>query len=237
MTRAERILIVEDEPDFAALLELWIRRQGWRTETARDGEQALRLFLAQQPDLVLLDLNLPHLSGWELIERIRGMSAVPVLMVTALGSEAEKVRGLVAGADDYITKPLSFPELIARIHAALRRARGAPIPKDDGVLEVDGLRIEPRTHRVRVTGVEVHLTPTEFRLLHVLAARPGDLLSHRDLLQEVWGPLYGDDTQVLRVTMRNLRAKLASAAPERRFITTEYGLGYRFEEASTATEG
>ncbi len=227
----ERILIVEDEAEFAELMQLWLDRQGWRTTVAGDGEEGIRLFDELRPDLVLLDVGLPGVDGWEIVSRIRAASQVPVLMVTALGTEADKVRGLGAGADDYINKPLSFPELVARVQAALRRARARAVPQDDADALVRGeIRIERRQHRVRVAGVEIHLTPTEYRLLVQMAERPGELLTHRELLQAVWGPTYGDEAQLLRVTMRNLRAKLASAAPDRRFITTEYGLGYRFSE-------
>ncbi len=229
---AERILIVEDQPEFAELLRLWIDRHGWQTLVASDGWEALRLFEAQGADLVVLDIGLPGPDGWEIIERIRAVSQVPVLMVTALGAEADRIRGLQAGADDYMNKPVSFPELIARIQAALRRARArTPGADDPGILMRGAVHIHPRSHRVLVQGIEIHLTPTEFRLLHHLAEHPGELMGHRELLQAVWGPAYGEETQLLRVTMRNLRAKLASAAPERRFIATEYGLGYRFTEA------
>jgi DNA-binding response OmpR family regulator len=228
----ERILIVEDQLEFAELLKLWLDRHGWRTLMARDGGEALRVFEEQGADLVLLDIGLPGPNGWEVIGRIRERSQVPVLMVTALGSEADRIRGLRAGADDYMNKPVSFPELIARVQAALRRARPhAAATEDPGIIMRGPVHIYPRSHRVLIGGIEVHLTPTEFRLLRYLAEHPGELVAHRELLQAVWGPTYGDDTQLLRVTMRNLRAKLASAAPERRFITTEYGLGYRFSEA------
>jgi two-component system KDP operon response regulator KdpE len=224
----ELILIVEDEPEFRELVELWVSRHGWRTATAVDGHEVIRRFEEEQPALVLLDLNLPGMDGWQVTEWIRSVGTTPVLMVTALGAESDIVRGLVAGADDYLTKPVRFPELIARITAALRRAGLATARSDDAPLECDGLRIEPDTHRVIGEAVEVHLTPTEFRLLLTLARRPGSLLSHAELLRTVWGPTYGEETQLLRVTMRNLRAKLAIAAPERTFIATEYGLGYRF---------
>jgi DNA-binding response OmpR family regulator len=231
-TGGERILIVEDEQEFAQLLELWLDRHGWQTLVASDGREALRLFDEQGADLVLLDIGLPGPDGWEVIQQIRARSQVPVLMVTALGSDADKIRGLGLGADDYMNKPVSFPELIARVQAALRRARaGVPATQEPGVLMRGPVHIYPRSHRVLVGGIEIHLTPTEFRLLRHLAERPGELVAHRELLQAVWGPNYGDETQLVRVTMRNLRAKLASAAPERRFIATEYGLGYRFTES------
>lgn len=223
-----RILIVEDEPEFAALLELWLNRSGWATRLAHDGVEALRHVAAEPIDLVLLDVSLPRLDGWGVIERLRATSRVPVLMVTARGSEADKVRGLRSGADDYITKPLSFPELIARVEAALRRAQPSE-PSQDVVLRCGALTIDPVRHQTWVSGAPVHLTPTEFRLLHHLAQRPGEVIGHRDLLQAVWGPTYTDEAHLLRVTMRNLRAKLSAAPSEVRYIATVYGLGYRFE--------
>jgi two-component system KDP operon response regulator KdpE len=224
----ELILIVEDEPEFRDLVELWVTRHGWRTAAAADGSEAIRRFAEEEPALVLLDLNLPGIDGWRVTEWIRGLGSTPVLMVTALDAEQDVVRGLVAGADDYLTKPISFPELIARITAALRRARLGAAHDEDEPLVFEGLRIEPATHRVIGDAGEVHLTPTEFRLLLTLARRRERLISHADLLRSVWGPTYGEETQLLRVTMRNLRAKLSTASPGRTFIATEYGLGYRF---------
>ena len=225
----ELILIVEDEPEFRELVELWVTRHGWRTAIAVDGNEVIRRFEEEPPALVLLDINLPGMDGWQVTEWIRSVGTTPVLMVTALGAESDVVRGLVAGADDYLTKPVSFPELIARITAALRRARLSSARDDDAAIEFVGLRIEPESHRVIGEVKEVHLTPTEFRLLLSLARRPGRLVSHAELLRSVWGPTYGEEAQLLRVTMRNLRSKLAAAAPDRTFIATEYGLGYRFE--------
>jgi DNA-binding response OmpR family regulator len=223
----ELVLVVEDEPEFRELVELWVRRHGWRTATAADGHEVMRRFADEEPDLVLLDLNLPGLDGWRVAEWIRSVSTAPILMVTALGTEGDVVRGLVAGADDYLTKPVSFPELIARIQAALRRVHVHGTRPDD-VIEYPGLRVELRGHRVTGDAGEVHLTPTEFRLLVALARRPDELTTHGELLRSVWGPTYGEEIQLLRVTMRNLRTKLAAATPRRTFIATEYGLGYRF---------
>ncbi len=226
----ELVLIVEDEAEFRDLVELWISRHGWRTATAADGLEVMRRFEQETPDLVLLDLNLPGLSGWEVTQWIRVRSTVPILMVTAMGGEGDVVRGLESGADDYLTKPVRMPELVARVAAALRRVQlAAPRPAGDDVLEHPGLRIEQAARRViGVTG-EIHLTPTEFRLLVVLASRPGEPIGHADLLRAVWGPTYGEETQLLRVTMRNLRNKLAEGSPGRAFIATEYGVGYRFK--------
>ncbi|HEY6057699.1 MAG TPA: response regulator transcription factor [Candidatus Limnocylindrales bacterium] len=222
-----RILVVEDEPEFADLIALWLTQHDWVPLIVGDGREAVERFDAEHPDLVLLDVSLPGLDGWRVTERIRATSDVPLLLVTARGSEEDKLRGLGAGADDYITKPLSFPELIARIEACLRRA-GLRAAGPDGLLRSEGLVLDPDRHRVSVDGREVHLTPTEFRLLRHLAERPDRLVSHRELLETVWGAAYREETHLLQVTIRNLRSKLAAAAPERHFVTTVYGIGYRF---------
>jgi two-component system, OmpR family, KDP operon response regulator KdpE len=226
----ELVLIVEDEAEFRELLELWISRHGWRTATASDGLEVVRRFEQEPPDLVLLDLNLPGMSGWEVTRWIRVRSTVPILMVTAMGGEADVVQGLESGADDYLTKPVRMAELVARVAAALRRVQlAAPRPADDDVIEHPGLRIEQTARRVVGDNGEIHLTPTELRLLVALASRSGEPVGHAELLRGVWGPTYGDETQLLRVTMRNLRSKLAQASPGRTFIVTEYGVGYRFK--------
>ena len=223
----ERILVVEDEPAFADLIAMWLDRHGLRPIVAHDGLEAVRLFEAEQPDLILLDLALPGLDGWEVIRLIRAASIVPIIVVTARGAVADKVRGLVEGADDYVTKPLSFPELIARVRAALRRSQTFGPAGELPEIRFPGLVIDERGHRVVVEGQPVHLTPTEYRLLRHLGQHPDVVLDRRELLVAVWGAGYGDDVHLLRVTMRNLRAKLAAVAPTRRFITTSYGLGYR----------
>lgn len=231
----ELVLIVEDEAEFRELVELWISRHGWRTITAADGLEVMRRFDQEPPDLVLLDLNLPGMSGWAVTEWIRVRSTVPILMVTAMGGESDVVRGLESGADDYLTKPVRMAELVARVAAALRRVQlASPRPAGDDVIEHPGLRIEQGARVVQGDTGEVHLTPTEFRLLVVLAARPGEPVGHRELLRAVWGPTYGEETQLLRVTMRNLRGKLTEASPGRSFIATEYGVGYRFKPAAGA---
>ncbi|MBP1704855.1 MAG: kdpE [Chloroflexi bacterium] len=229
---AERILVVEDEPEFAELAVLWLERHGWRPLVAADGGEALRLVDEARPDLVLLDVGLPGLDGWGVIEQIRERSRVPILFVTARDAEADKVRGLGLGADDYVTKPISFPELMARVAAALRRAISWGGLDDQGQeIRRPGLVVDARSHQVYAAGRPVHLSPTEYRLLVRLAERPGEAIGHADLLRTVWGPGYADDLHVLRVTMRNLRAKLAEAAPGRRYVLTVYGIGYRFAPA------
>jgi two-component system KDP operon response regulator KdpE len=223
---AETILVIEDEPEFAALVELWMTRAGFRVTTAKTGPDGLRRFYDDRPELVILDVALPGLDGWQLIERIREFSRVPILMVTAHGSEAEKVRGLKLGADDYITKPLSFPELTARVEAALRRA-ATSAPERPARLQHRDLIVDLDEHRARLRGVDVRLTPTEFRLLVFLMERAGQLATHRQILGAVWGAGYDRDVHLLRMTIRNLRLRLDAVAPGEPYIATEYGLGYR----------
>jgi DNA-binding response OmpR family regulator len=223
---AERILVVEDEPEFSDLLALWTSRAGYDTVTASSGAEALRQFYERHPDLVILDVALPGMDGWQVIERIREFSRVPILLVTARSSEADKVRGLKLGADDYITKPLSLPELMARVEAALRRAATAS-PERPRRLQYRDLIVDLDDHRVRLRETEVRLTPTEFRLLAYLVQHAGQLVAHRQVLAEVWGAGYGADVHLLRMTIRNLRLKLEAVAPGESYIATEYGLGYR----------
>jgi DNA-binding response OmpR family regulator len=223
---AERILIVEDEPEFAGLLELWMAKSGYRPVVASTGVDALKRFYEDHPDLVILDVALPRLDGWQVIERIREFSRVPILMVTARSSEADKIRGLKLGADDYITKPLSFPELLARVEAALRRA-STPSPERPRRLQHGDLVVDLNDHRARLRGQELRLTPTEFRLLAYLVEHAGQLVAHRQVLSAVWGAGYDADIHLLRMTIRNLRLKLDAVAPAETFIATEYGLGYR----------
>jgi DNA-binding response OmpR family regulator len=220
------VLIVEDEPEFAALLELWIGQAGYRTVAASNGPEGLGRFYNERPDLVILDVALPGLDGWQLVERIREFSRVPIVLVTARSSEADKIRGLKLGADDYITKPLSFAELVARIEAALRRAAAAPVDRPRRLRHRD-LVVEIDEHRVQLRGEEVRLTPTEFRLLAFLVEHAGQLVTHRQVLAGVWGAGYDADVHLLRMTIRNLRLKLEAVAPGDAYIATEYGLGYR----------
>jgi two-component system KDP operon response regulator KdpE len=231
----ETILLVEDEPEFAALLERWITQTGYSCVIARTGNEALRLFYEQHPDLVVLDVSLPGLDGWLVIERIREFSRVPIIMATARGAETDKIRGLKLGADDYITKPLSLPELMARIEAALRRAATAPTGRPRRIQHRD-LIADLDEHRVHLRNVEVHLTPTEFRLLVYLLEHAGQLVTHRQVLGTVWGGGYSADVHLLRMTIRNLRHKLETITPGEPYIATEYGLGYRLTGASVSIQ-
>lgn len=234
---SRRILVVEDDAEFAALLALWLERAGHSPRIAATGSEALRAVYDDRPDLVTLDVGLPHLDGWELCTRIRESSMVPILIVSALGAETDRVRGLQLGADDYITKPFSFREFMARVEAALRRAAMAPAPGGPEVVHHGGLLIDIGGHRVLVGDREVHLTPIEFRVLVSLARQRGALVSHGQLLHDAWGPEYRDELPLLRTAIRGLRTKLADASGAGDYIGTEYGLGYRLAAAQVDRAG
>jgi two-component system KDP operon response regulator KdpE len=233
MAAPAKILIVEDEERLAGYIQLWLEQVGYVCARCRTGPEGLVRSHAWKPDLVILDLSLPGMDGWEVCRRIRQADqAVPIIMVTARGEEVDRVRGLKMGADDYIVKPFSMPEMLARVEAVLRRSsRGQP-RKDQTTFHRGSLDVDLEEHRVLVDQHEVRLTPTEFRLLAFLVENQGRLLTHRQILQAVWGPEYGDDVDSLRMFIRALRQKIevpaASGGSKLQYITTEYGIGYRF---------
>jgi len=222
---AGRVLIVDDEPQILRALRVVLREAGFQALPAETAQQALDVAALQRPDAAIIDLLLPDGDGVEVCRALRALSRMPILVLSAMGEEDDKVRALEAGADDYVTKPFGPRELIARLQAALRRA--APEP-DDPVLRADGLELDRAAHRVARDGAEVHLTPTEFELLTVLMRNRGRLLTHRALLTEVWGPAYGDDVLTLRTHIANLRRKVEPDAAAPRYVRTEPGVGYRF---------
>jgi DNA-binding response OmpR family regulator len=227
VARDQTILIVEDEDQLVHLLSLWLKRAGYHTIAARNGDEALRLFHEAHPDLVLLDIQLPQRSGWEVCQRMRELSHVPILMLTARGEETDKVKGLQIGADDYVTKPFGFPELLARVNALLRRA-ALPPTKHAERYHADGpLLIDLDARQVYVNGSPVSLTPTEYRLLAFLAENSGRLLTHREILIRVWGPEFINDVDYVRMYVRALRQKLEPDPAHPRFLLTEHGAGYR----------
>jgi two-component system KDP operon response regulator KdpE len=234
---SRRILVVEDDPEFAGLLALWLERAGASPRIAATGTEAMRAVYDDRPDLVTLDVGLPHLDGWQLCARIREASTVPIMIVSARGSETDRIRGLQLGADDYITKPFSFREFVARVEAVLRRAAMPPARGGPEVVRHGGLLIDIGGHRVVVGDHEVHLTPIEFRVLASLARKQGALVSHGQLLHDAWGPEYRDELPLLRTAIRGLRTKLANASGERGYIGTEYGLGYRLAPAGVDVAG
>jgi two-component system KDP operon response regulator KdpE len=219
-----RVLVVDDEQQILRALRVILREAGFETLPASTGEEALDLAALQHPDAGIVDLVLPDMDGIELCRRLREWTDIPLVVLSAVGDEDAKVRALAAGADDYVTKPFGPRELIARLQANLRRTAPGP---EEAQVRVDGLEVDLARRAVHVDGNEVHLTPTEFDLLRLLVRNRGRLMTHRDLLLTVWGPGYGDDTQVLRAHIANLRRKI-EPAEGRRFIRTDPGVGYRF---------
>jgi two-component system KDP operon response regulator KdpE len=229
MTRAKgqaNILVVDDERVVLEALSAILGGHGYRVRTAPNGPMALDAITSERPDLVLLDLAMPGLSGVEVCRRIRGYSHVPILVLSALADEAQKVKALDAGADDYVTKPFGADELLARIRAALRRAEVQHT--DEAIIRAGAIEINQLAHRVLVDGNEVHLTPTEYKLLSVFATNPDRLLTHRTLMVSVMGPGYEDAIDNLRTFIATLRRKIESEPDRPQRIVSEPGLGYRF---------
>ena len=221
---AARVLVCDDEIQILRALRVVLKDAGFEVIATATAEEALDAAAVHPPEAAIIDLVLPDGDGIEVCRRLREWSEMPILVLSAVGEEAEKIRALNAGADDYVTKPFSPGELVARLNAALRRAKPTP---DEPIISADGLEIDVAAHVVRRDGEPVHLTKTEFDLLRALAVNRGRLMTHRALLTEIWGPGYEDDKQVLRVHMANLRRKIETGG--RRFIRTDPGVGYRFD--------
>jgi len=223
-----RVLVVDDEPQIVRALKVVLREAGFQAVPAETAGQALDVVSVRPPDAAIIDLVLPDFDGIELTRRLREWTEMPIVVLSAIGEEAQKVRALEAGADDYVTKPFGNRELVARLHAALRRAG---VAGDEPKIVADGLEIDLAARVVRRDGELVHLTPIEFDLLRTLARNRGRLITHRKLLVEVWGPEYVDDIQPLRTHIARLRAKIeldGTAVP--RYVITDPGVGYRFAE-------
>jgi two-component system KDP operon response regulator KdpE len=221
------VLVVDDEPQFLRALETNLRGAGYEVETATTAQEARTAAGLRPPDAVILDLLLPDGTGTEVCRDLRAWSAAPIVLVSAVGDEAEKIAALDAGADDYVTKPFAMGELLARLRAALRRAG----PPGDPVLEVGPIHVDLDKQSVTVDGRAVHLTPHEYRILRLLALNPGKLLTHRAILQEVWGPAYGAESNYLHVYVSQLRRKLEPDPSRPQYIVTEPGAGYRLLES------
>jgi two-component system KDP operon response regulator KdpE len=222
-----RILCVDDERPILRALEANLRARGYEVDLALTGEEALQLAARHHPDAVIVDLGLPGMSGLDVIGGLRGWSQVPILVLSARDAEPVKVAALDAGADDYVTKPFGMGELLARLRAALRRNQPA---EEEAVLELADFTVDLAAKRVSRDGTAVRLTPTEWHLVEVLVRHAGKLVTSRKLLQEVWGPQYGEETNYLRVHMAHIRRKLEPAPGRPRYFHTEPGLGYRFED-------
>ena len=219
----DHVLVVDDEPQFLRALATSLRGAGYDVATATTAAEALAAAGLRPPDAVILDLRLPDGSGTDVCRELRTWSAAPIVLVSAVGDEDEKIAALDAGADDYVTKPFAAGELLARLRAVLRRVG----PPGSPVVELGNLRIDLDRDEVTVDGRRVHLTPHEYRILSLLARHPGKLLTHRTILREVWGPAYGDESNYLHVYVSQLRHKLG---PE--YLKTEPGAGYRLVEPS-----
>ena len=225
--RGCRILAVDDELQILRALKLVLREAGYEVLTAANMEEALDVAAVSPVDAAIIDLLLPDGDGVELCQRLREWSSIPIIVLSAVGDEGEKVRALRSGADDYVTKPFGPQELVARLEAVLRRSSPET---EQSVIESNGLEVDLAAHVVRRNGEAIHLTPTEFELLRVLIRNQGRLLTHRMLLTEVWGPEYADDITVLRGQIANLRRKLEPRdGPWRHYVRTEPGIGYRFD--------
>jgi two-component system KDP operon response regulator KdpE len=225
---AGRILVADDEPQIRRVMRTTLSGQGYEVDDARNGDDAVEKLRARKYDLVLLDVNMPGMGGLEACRVIRSSSDVAIIMLTVRNTDADKIAALDAGADDYVTKPFSMPELLARIRAALRRLPVSPLGGPELVF-IDGIEVNIATRRVTVNGKEIRLTPKEFDLLHYFISNPRVPISHTKLLQAVWGPDYGDEVEYLRVFVNQLRKKIEPDPSKPRYLLTEPWVGYRLE--------
>ncbi|MGW3912197.1 response regulator [Streptomyces sp. NPDC005070] len=224
-----RVLVVEDDPQLVRALVINLQARHYGVDAAPDGATALRLAATRQPDVILLDLGLPDLEGVDVIRGIRGWSRVPILVLSARRASDEKVSALDAGADDYITKPFSMDELLARLRAAVRRVADLPLAHETSLVTTEHFTLDLLAKKAVRDGRDVRLTPTEWHLLEILVTNRGRLVTQRRLLQEVWGVSQSDKTNYLRVYMAQLRRKLETDPSRPRYLITKPGMGYRFE--------
>ncbi|WP_030387432.1 response regulator [Streptomyces sp. NRRL S-241] len=224
-----KVLVVEDDAQLVRALRINLEARKFEVETACDGHRALRLAAVRTPDVILLDLGLPDMDGVDVIKEVRETSGMPILVLSARHTSEEKIRALDAGADDYVTKPFSMDELLARLRAAVRR-REVSVPSPEiAVVTTEDFTVDLVAKKVRRNDRSVRLTPTEWHLLEILITHPGRLISQRKLLLDVWGPTYSEHTNYLRVYMAQLRRKLEADPSHPRYLITEPGMGYRFE--------
>jgi two-component system KDP operon response regulator KdpE len=221
-----RVLVVDDEPQILRGLGTNLRARGYEVETAGDGEQALEVAARERPDVVILDLGLPGIDGVDVIRGLRAWTQIPIIVLSARDQERDKVEALDAGADDYVSKPFGMDELLARLRAAERR--GAPVA-EQAVVSTPDFHIDLAAKRVSTVEGDVRLTPTEWHLVEILVRNPGKLISQRQLLHEVWGPKYLEETNYLRVYMAQIRRKLEPDPARPSYFITEPGMGYRFQ--------
>ncbi len=223
------ILVVDDEPSISEVVSIYLRRAGYRVEVAQDGEQALNALEERPPDLVVLDLMLPKVDGFEITRRLRARGDIPIIMLTARQEETDRVLGLEMGADDYVVKPFSPRELVSRVRAVLRRTLSSALASDKQPLAFGDLHIDPKTRLVKMDGEEVLLTAKEFDLLWVLARHPRQVFNRNQLLDLVWGLTEYIDPSTVTVHVRRLREKVERDPSDPRYIRTVWGVGYKFE--------
>jgi len=234
---AKRILLAEDEEALRDFITRNLRARGFEVLEADNGLEAMAQWEREQPHLLILDIMMPRMDGLEVCRRVREHSAVPIIVLTALDAESDKVAALDLGAGDYLTKPFGVEELLARVRAVLRRAQWDSVPPASGIKRLGQLEIDLPGHVVRLRGEEVRLTPTEFALLEQLVVNADKLLTHRVLLQKVWGPEYGGEAEYLRVYINRLRQKLEADPARPQLFVTEPGVGYRFATPAQAAPG
>jgi two-component system, OmpR family, KDP operon response regulator KdpE len=227
MNNSATIIIVEDEAQIRRFLRTTLAAEGYRVIEAETGKQGLTEAATRKPDLIILDLGLPDMDGVEVAKALRAWSSVPVIILSARSQEIDKISALDAGADDYLVKPFGVGELLARIRVALRHVPSTADGEAEGIFTVDELKVDMIHRKVTVSGIEVHLTQIEYRLLTVLVKHAGKVLTHQMLLKEVWGPNYVERAHYLRIYMGNLRHKLEKDSARPRFLLTEVGVGYR----------
>jgi len=227
MSEPATILVIEDDPHARTLLLFTLRQQGYHCLHASNGADGIAAAIKHEPSVVLLDLGLPDLEGGEVMRRIRESSRVPIIVVSARGQEEDKVAALDQGANDYVTKPVAARELLARIRVALRSVQTPEASADTGILTLGDLAMDFDLRRVTVAGIEIHLTPTEYRLLSVLIRSAGRVITSRQLLREVWGTPYEEQTGYLRVYMKKLRYKIEREPANPKYLINEAGVGYR----------
>ena len=226
---AARVLVVDDEQQILRALQTSLRGAGYEVDTADTAEGALAAAAMRPPEAVILDLVLPDGTGTDVVRQLLTWSSAPVIVLSAVGDEHEKVAALDAGADDYVTKPVGIDELVARLRAVMRRA----IPSAEPVLVIGGLEVDLEKRELRIDGKPVHLTPHQFDLLRVFAANEGKLLTHRMILQQVWGPGYGTESNLLHVHVSQLRRKIEPDPARPRYLLTEPGAGYRLVDPAS----
>jgi len=224
----QRVLFIDDDPDLLDLAQTWLRNAGYDACTAKDGNEGLKQLYCYRPDLVLLDIAMPRMDGWEVCRRIREMCELPIIMVSVNGQKSDLVKAFNLGVDDYVTKPIHFPELVARVQAILRRHSEDAKQDEKAVFHNEEIDLEWRSRQVWVRGRRITLSPTEFRLLSCLIENRGWVVTHEELLRKVWGPNYLGDRSYVKLYVRYLREKIESEPSKPKWILTERGVGYRF---------